>query len=84
MVATGVLEALTTLRRHFHSNTLVDNLGNSPLADGQVPGLAKRIHEQALVLASADLYLCMAVLAAALILLIPFVPTRIYPPRAVA
>ncbi|MNF89080.1 hypothetical protein D3C84_715880 [compost metagenome] len=84
VVATGVLEALTTLRRHFHSNTLVDNLGNSPLADGQVPGLAKRIHEQALVLASADLYLCMAVLAAALILLIPFVPTRIYPPRAVA
>lgn len=84
VVATGVLEALTTVRRHFHSNTLVDNLGNSPLIDSQMPGLAKRIHEQALVLTSADLYLCMAVLAAALILLIPFVPTRIYPPRAVA
>ncbi|MNZ94914.1 hypothetical protein D3C78_1140350 [compost metagenome] len=84
VVATGLLEALTTLRRHFHSNVLVDNLGNSPLADSTAPGLAKRIHEQALVLTSADLYLCMAVLAAALILLIPFVPTRIYPPRAVA
>lgn len=84
VVATGLLEALTTLRRHFHSNMLVDNLGNSPLADGTAPGLATRIHEQALVLTSADLYLCMALLAAALIMLIPFVPTRIYPPRAVA
>jgi len=84
VVATGVLEALTTIRRHFHSNALVDSLGNSPLADSSTPGLARRIHEQALVLTSADLYLCMALLAAALILLIPFVPTRIYPPRAVA
>ncbi|MFK0088141.1 MFS transporter [Pseudomonas sp. NPDC090755] len=84
VVATGLLEALTTIRRHFHSNALVDSLGNSPLADSSTPGLARRIHEQALVLTSADLYLCMAVLAAALILLIPFVPTRIYPPRAVA
>ena len=84
VVATGLLEALTTIRRHFHSSMLVDNLGNSPLADSQAPGLAKRIHEQALVLTSADLYLCMALVAGALILLIPFVPTRIYPPRAVA
>ncbi|MNH39118.1 hypothetical protein D3C79_1002400 [compost metagenome] len=72
------------MRRHFHSNALVDSLGNSPLADSSAPGLARRIHEQALVLTSADLYLCMALLAAALIVLIPFVPTRIYPPRAVA
>jgi len=36
------------------------------------------------VLTSAVLFLCMALLALALILLIPFVPTRIYPPRAVA
>ena len=84
VVAAGVLDALTTSRRHFHSNMLVDNLGNSPLVDGNAAGLAKRIHEQAVVLTSADLYLCMALLALALIVLIPFVPTRIYPPRAVA
>ncbi|KJK17379.1 MFS transporter [Pseudomonas sp. 2(2015)] len=84
VVAAGLIEALTTVRRHFHSNALVDSLGNSPLADSSAPGLARRIHDQALVLTSADLYLCMALLAAALIVLIPFVPTRIYPPRAVA
>jgi len=36
------------------------------------------------VLTSADLYLYMGMVAALLIVLIPFVPTRIYPPRAVA
>ena len=36
----------------------------------------------AMVLTSSDLYLCMAVLAVLLIVLIPFGPTRIYPPRA--
>ncbi|MDD2057424.1 MFS transporter [Pseudomonas sp. GD03860] len=84
VVAAGLIEALTTVRRHFHSNNLVDSLGNSPLSDDGAAGLARRIHDQALVLTSADLYLCMALLALALILLIPFVPTRIYPPRAVA
>lgn len=84
VVASGVLEALGTLRRHFHSNMLVDNLGNSPLVDASAGDLARRIHEQALVLTSADLYLCMALLSVALILLIPIMPTRIYPPRAVA
>ncbi|MOA29285.1 hypothetical protein D3C78_1502900 [compost metagenome] len=84
VVAGGLIEALTTVRRHFHSNNLVDSLGNSPLTDEGAAGLARRIHDQALVLTSADLYLCMALLALALILLIPFVPTRIYPPRAVA
>ncbi|MBV6289237.1 MFS transporter [Pseudomonas aegrilactucae] len=84
VVATGVLEALGTVRRHFHSNALVDSLGNAPLVDDSAPDLARRIHEQALVLTSIDLYLCMALLALALTLLIPFVPTRVYPPRAPA
>src|SRR5690606_484582 len=53
--ATGLLDALGTLRRHFHSNHLVDSLGNAPLRDDRAPGLAQRIHEQALVLTSADL-----------------------------
>jgi DHA2 family multidrug resistance protein len=30
VIATGVLETLTTARLHFHSTMLVDRLGNSP------------------------------------------------------
>ena len=82
VIATGVLEALTTSRLHFHSVMLVDNLGNSPLVDSDSPGLAHRLHEQAVVLTASDLYLCMAGVALALILLIFWLPTRIYPPRA--
>ncbi|WP_295487409.1 MFS transporter [uncultured Pseudomonas sp.] len=83
-VAAGLLDALGTLRRHFHSNHLVDSLGNAPLVDDTAANLAGRLHQQALVLTSADLYLVMAAVAVALICLIPFVPTRVYPPRAVA
>jgi DHA2 family multidrug resistance protein len=82
VIATGVLETLTTQRLHFHSTMLVDRLGNSPLVDSDTPGLARRLHEQAVVLAASDLYLCMAGVAVALILLIFWLPTRIYPPRA--
>ncbi|HCP29024.1 MAG TPA: EmrB/QacA family drug resistance transporter, partial [Pseudomonas sp.] len=67
-----------------HSNHLVDSLGNAPLLDNHAASLAKRIHDQALVLTSADLYLVLAVIAVALICLIPVMPTRVYPPRAVA
>ncbi|KAE9642690.1 MFS transporter [Pseudomonas sp. PB106] len=82
VVATGVIEALTTSRLHFHSSMLVDSLGNSPLTDHSDPGLAHRLHVQAVVLTSSDLYVCMAGVAVALILLIFWLPTRIYPPRA--
>ncbi|WP_085727529.1 MFS transporter [Pseudomonas sp. R37(2017)] len=82
VIATGVIEALTTARLHFHSTMLVDRLGNSPLTEYDSASLAHRLHEQALVLVSSDLYLCMAGIAVALILLIFWLPTRIYPPRA--
>jgi len=81
VIATGVLDTLTTARLHFHSTMLVDRLGNSPLAESD-PGLAHRLHEQAVVLTASDLYLCMAGIAVALILLIFWMPTRIFPPRA--
>jgi len=42
--------------------------------------LAHRIHEQAVVLTSADLYRVMAVIAVAALLLVPVLPVRIYPP----
>jgi DHA2 family multidrug resistance protein len=82
VIATGVLETLTTARLHFHSTMLVDHLGNSPLVDADSAGLAHRLHEQAVVLTAADLYLCMAGIAVALILLIFWLPTRVFPPRA--
>ena len=87
----GLFEALLVLT--FAAHILVINvaLGGTLLtlfAPGTgretAMGLAKRIHDQALVLTSADLYLVMACIAVALICLIPFVPTRVYPPRAVA
>jgi DHA2 family multidrug resistance protein len=82
VIATGMIDALTTARLHFHSTMLVDRLGNSPLADSDSAGLAHRLHEQAVVLTASDLYLCMTGIALALILLIFWLPTRIYPPRA--
>ncbi|WP_460149873.1 MFS transporter [Pseudomonas sp. S3_A03] len=82
VIATGVLDTLTTQRQHFHSTLLVDRLGNSPLADGDAVGLAHRLHEQAVVLTSSDLYYVMGGVAVVLILLIFWMPTRIFPPRA--
>ncbi|MFL1517495.1 MFS transporter [Pseudomonas prosekii] len=82
VIATGIIEALTTSRLHFHSTMLVDRLGNSPLVDADSAGLAHRLHEQAVVLTASDLYLCMTGVAVALILLIFWLPTRMYPPRA--
>jgi DHA2 family multidrug resistance protein len=95
-VATAILQGVGTAREHFHSSMLVDRLGNNPLVErlgnnpfaggqniesGRGPGeLAQRIHEQAVVLTSADLYLVMAGIAVALLLVIPFLPVRIYPP----
>jgi DHA2 family multidrug resistance protein len=81
VIATGVLDALTTTRLHFHSTMLVDSLGNSPLANSDSANLAHRLHQQAVVLTSSDLYLYMAGIALALILLTFWLPTRVYPPR---
>jgi DHA2 family multidrug resistance protein len=86
-VANGLIEGLGTAREHFHSSMLVDRLGNKAFVMGQsVVGahdlgeLAHRIHEQAEVLTSADLYRVMAGIAVAFLLVIPVLPVRIYPP----
>jgi DHA2 family multidrug resistance protein len=85
--ATGLIDGLGTAREHFHSSMLVDHLGNNALVTSQsidaahsIGELAHRIHEQAVVLTSADLYRVMAVIAVAVLLLIPVLPVRIYPP----
>lgn len=100
VVGTGVTEGFFTMREHFHSNALVDQLGNRPQAlvavnDGLfhvaelphqalLPLVDGRIREQALVLASADVFRLMALIAVALIVLIPLIAPRVYPPSAVA
>ena len=89
-LATGLLETWGTAREHLHSNQLVDQLGNrAQLSAGAVldnatglAPLAHRLHEQALVLASADLYRLAACVAFALLLLVPLLPVRIAPPWA--
>jgi DHA2 family multidrug resistance protein len=85
--ASGLIEGLATAREHFHSSMLVDQLGNNALVTSQsidpVHGLgelAHRIHVQAVVLTSADLYRVMACIAVAFLLVIPVLPVRIYPP----
>jgi DHA2 family multidrug resistance protein len=85
--ATGLIEGLGTDRERLHSNMLVDQLGNHPVVSSRsvdtshgLGELAHRVHEQALVLTSADLYLVMAGIAAALLVLVPILPVRIYPP----
>jgi MFS transporter, DHA2 family, multidrug resistance protein len=86
-LATGLIEGLGTDRERLHSNMLVDHLGNHPLVASQsidaahgLGELAHRIHEQAVVLSSADLYRVMAGVAIALLFLVPVLPVRIYPP----
>jgi MFS transporter, DHA2 family, multidrug resistance protein len=86
-VATGVIEGVGTDRERLHSNMLVDQLGNHALVTSQsinathgLGELAHRIHEQAEVLTSADLYWVMAGVAVFLLLLVPVLPVRIYPP----
>jgi DHA2 family multidrug resistance protein len=85
--ATGLLDGVGTARERLHSNMLVDQLGNHALVGDQAVDathglgqLAHRIHEQAVVLTSADLYLVMACIALGFLLLIPVLPVRIYPP----
>jgi MFS transporter, DHA2 family, multidrug resistance protein len=85
--ASGLIEGLGTAREHFHSSMLVDRLGNNALVTVQsidathgIGELAHRIHEQAVVLTSADLYRVMAGIAVAFLLVIPVLPVRIYPP----
>jgi len=81
VAAGSTLETLSLHRLHLHSTMLVDRLGNLwPGATGSE--LAARLHRQAEVLTAADLYRAMGLLALLLIVLIPILPTRVYPPRA--
>lgn len=85
--ATALIEGIGTGRERFHSNMLVDHVGNNLATTGRsldtaqhLGQLAHRVHEQALVLTSADLYRLMACLAIGLLVLVALLPVRIYPP----
>ncbi|MGI4840849.1 MAG: MFS transporter [Janthinobacterium lividum] len=84
VAASSALETVTLHRLHFHSTMLVDRYGSNPsVTAGIAPQhMAQRLHEQAVVLTSSDLYLCLGAVAVLLIALIPILPTRIFPPRA--
>ncbi|RFU48858.1 MFS transporter [Paraburkholderia sp. DHOC27] len=86
-LATALIEGLGTARERLHSNMLVDHLGNHALVTRQsidtaqgLGELTHRIHIQALVLTTADLYCVMAGVAIALLFLVLVLPVRIYPP----
>ncbi|MFF7709393.1 MFS transporter [Pseudomonas sp. NPDC007930] len=83
VAAGSALDTFAVHRLHVHSTALVDRLGNQPLL-AEAPNLAARLHQQALVLSYADLYRAVGLLALLLIVLIPLLPTRVYPPRAAA
>lgn len=85
--ATALIEGVGTDRERLHSNMLVDQLGNHSVVTSQsinaahsLGELAHRVHEQALVLTSADLYCVMAGVAIAFLFLVPVLPVRVYPP----
>jgi DHA2 family multidrug resistance protein len=85
VIGTGVVEGFTTAREHFHSHVLVDRLGNRPRLPGEdLVAISSHVREQALVLASADVFRLMAVVSVALVILIPILPTRIFPPGTAA
>lgn len=100
VVGAAITEGVITMREHIHSAMLIDRLAGNPqafamaqydltkrLGAGHEATLAMfdgRIRVQAMVLASADMYWVLAALAVGLIVLIPLVPTRIYPPGTVA
>jgi DHA2 family multidrug resistance protein len=93
VLGSAVVSILMTWREHYHSNRLVDHLGNAQQALGlrleQLGGaenigrLAGQVRGQAGVLAASDTLLAMSWLAAALLVLIPLMPLRVYPPRPV-
>ena len=90
-LAMGFIDIMMTWRDNAHSQVLLDQYGNSGfMLDnfhfnyGGAGGFADTVHAQAMVLTSADIYVTMLGVIAALLLLILVVPKRVYPPSAVA
>ena len=81
VLAGGVLDLAGTQRARVHASALADRLGNTTWLDASLP-VWRQVQRQAAALTASDLYWLTAALAVALAVLIPLLPTRIYPPRA--
>ncbi|TWB10091.1 DHA2 family multidrug resistance protein [Nitrospirillum amazonense] len=88
-IAAGLISFLETWREHTHSNVLLDHYGASRFmlsglnaGPSDLATFAQSVRAQALVLTTADIDLVMIGIAAALFLLIPVLPTRVYPPAS--
>lgn len=81
VLAGALLDLAGTHRARFHASALADRLGNASWLDAAAP-LMRQLQRQTAALTSADLYWITAALAVAMVLLIPLLPTRVYPPRA--
>jgi DHA2 family multidrug resistance protein len=88
-IAAGLISYLETWREHTHSNILLDKFGASRfmlsgLGDRHenLAAFAQAVRNQAFVLTAADINFVMMGIAGALLLLIPLLPTRVYPPAA--
>ncbi|MEC4593833.1 MFS transporter [Nitrospirillum amazonense] len=88
-IAAGLISFLETRREHTHSNILLDHYGASNFVlsglndkPRDLAAFAQAVRDQALVLTTADINLVMIGIAVALLLLIPILPTRVYPPAS--
>lgn len=82
-VAAGLIGFLATWREHAHSNILLDRYGARRFGlTGNPSAFAGAVRGQALVLTAADIELVMIGIAVALLLLVPLLPTRVYPPAS--
>jgi DHA2 family multidrug resistance protein len=87
----GFIDIMMTWREHAHSELLLDQYGNSGFSPdglsfdyGGLGGFADAVRAQAMVLTSADIYVVMLGVIAALLLLTILVPKRVLPPSALA
>jgi DHA2 family multidrug resistance protein len=90
-IAAGLISALDTWREHVHSNILLDGYGRSLFtlhglntAPDDLAALAERVRTQAVVLTVADINLVAVGIVVAVLLILPILPTRVYPPASTA
>ncbi|MDE1169027.1 MAG: MFS transporter [Pseudomonas sp.] len=83
VIAGSVLENFITAREHFHSNTLLDQLGTRAqgLSPEALVGIAGRVRGQAYVLTFSDAFIGLLAVIAVLLIVLLTLPKRAYPPQ---
>ena len=84
-VGLWVIQLVTRWRGGLHRDRIVDLIGQqrATLVPGQTEALGEVVNAQVTTLVTSDLYLVMAALVVALIVLLATLPVRTYPPRIV-